>query len=544
MPKTDDIQLLREFAERQSEAAFSELARRHVNLVYSVALRLTGNSHHAEEITQAVFIILARKAGSLGRKTILSGWLYQTARLTAANFLRTERRRAFREQEAYMQSLSNEPGPDVWPQIAPLLDDAMAKLGEKDRDAVILRFIEGKSLHEVGAAMGASEDAAKMRVNRALEKLRKIFTKRGVTLTATLIAGALATNSAQPAPVGLAVTVAATAAKNAALGVSTLTLVKGVLKIMSWTKAKTAIVIGVGLVLATTATKVALSHDEQGDNDYAAAGVQAFMQQLRNNAPIKLLRFSEIVAGDTRGPRQFIAAVDGDDFFLREYQLGENPSALISTNNWLKNERFNGRYYGRYRDLCWSIDGPYITKSSVSDPVVNWLQLHVKMLARETIDSVLNMGVSGYEVKRGSFVCNTTNASRFTFELAPNVTATIDGSVVTNVSGRMSVKAGLVRKLKMSGTPIIYEYTTNSLVPFGIPTKMTVGTRLFGLIGDQRVFHIEELVYWRADNPQIAFSPESKYDSPDIPRTLTITNGQEVITQEGFKISPPLRPRK
>src|SRR6185295_404956 len=107
MTETEDIQLVREFAERQSEAAFGELVRRHVNLVYSVALRQTANSHHAEEITQAVFIILARKAGSLGRKTILSGWLYQTARLTAANFLRTERRRAVREQEAYMQSLTN-----------------------------------------------------------------------------------------------------------------------------------------------------------------------------------------------------------------------------------------------------------------------------------------------------------------------------------------------------------------------------------------------------------------------------------------------------
>lgn len=135
MPETNDLQLLREFAERQSEAAFAELVKRHVNLVYSVGLRQAGNQHHAEEITQAVFIILARKAGSLGRKTILSGWLYQTARLTAANFLRTERRRAAREQEAYMQSLSHESGPDVWPKIAPLLDDAVAKLGQKVREA-------------------------------------------------------------------------------------------------------------------------------------------------------------------------------------------------------------------------------------------------------------------------------------------------------------------------------------------------------------------------------------------------------------------------
>src|SRR5437868_2351593 len=173
MTDRDDWQLVREFAEEQSEGAFAELVRRHVNLVYSVGLRQTGNAHDAEEITQAVFIILARKAGSLGRKTILSGWLYQAARLTAANFQRTARRRVAREQEAYMQSLVNEPGTEAWRQIAPLLEEAMGGLREKERDAVVLRYFEGKSLGEVGAVLGASEDAAKMRVNRAVEKLRK-----------------------------------------------------------------------------------------------------------------------------------------------------------------------------------------------------------------------------------------------------------------------------------------------------------------------------------------------------------------------------------
>ena len=257
MPETDDIQLLREFAERKSDAAFATLVTRYVNLVYCVGLRQTGNFHAAEEITQAVFIILARKAGSLGPKTVLSGWLYQTARLTAANYRRTELRRARREQEAYMQSVLNQTEPDVWAQIAPLLDDAMGKLGEKDRHAILLRFFEDKSLAEVGTALGASEDAAKMRVNRALEKLRKFFTKRGVTLTATLIANAVSANSVQAAPAGLAVTVTAAAAKGAAVGSSTLTLVKGALKLMAWTKAKMVVVLGTGALLALgTATAI------------------------------------------------------------------------------------------------------------------------------------------------------------------------------------------------------------------------------------------------------------------------------------------------
>ena len=117
-----------------------------------------------------------------------------------------------------MQSLLNEPEPDVWPQIAPLLDAAMARLGEKDRNAIVLRFFENKSLGEVGRALGASEDAAKMRVNRALEKLRKFFTKRGVALSGAVIAGAVSANSVHAAPVGLAITVTAAAAKGSAAG--------------------------------------------------------------------------------------------------------------------------------------------------------------------------------------------------------------------------------------------------------------------------------------------------------------------------------------
>lgn len=248
MPEADDIQLLRNFAEQRSEAAFAELVRRHVNLVYSCAFRQTGNAHQAEEITQAVFIILARKAASLGRKTILSGWLYQTARLTAANFLRTERRRVFREQEAHMQALLNDPPTDdAWPRIAPLLDGAMAELGARDRDAVVLRFFNEKSLAEVGVALGTSEDAAKMRVSRALEKLRKLFLRRGVSLTTTSIAGALAANAVQAAPAKLALGVATAAGGGAVVAVSTLTLVKGVVNLVTISKLQLGAISAVGV---------------------------------------------------------------------------------------------------------------------------------------------------------------------------------------------------------------------------------------------------------------------------------------------------------
>jgi len=254
-----DAALLEQFARNDSEEAFAEIVRRHIGLVHSVALRQTQNTQHAEEITQAVFIILARKASSLGCKTILSGWLYHTARLTAANFQRSEFRRTRREQEVFMQSSSaNDEIESAWQVLEPLLEEAMSKLRTTDRDAIVLRFFENKTLREVGVAMGLEERAAQKRVARSLEKLRAFLTKRGFTLSAAVIAGALAANSVQAAPTGLFATVSATAVKGTMLTTSTLTLVKGALKIMAWTKAKTAVATAVVLLAAAGTTTVVI----------------------------------------------------------------------------------------------------------------------------------------------------------------------------------------------------------------------------------------------------------------------------------------------
>lgn len=246
---SDDLALLKEYAETRSEPAFAELVSRYLNLVYSVALRSTGNSHAAQEISQAVFIILARKAENLSQHTALSGWLYQTARLTAKNYLRTEIRRHNREQEAFMQSTVTETDPELWPQIAPLLDDAMGRLCPADRNAIVQRFFENKSLHDVGLALGANEVAARMRVNRALEKLRVFFARRGVKSTTTAISDNISRHSMQVAPVGLAKLVTAVAlVKGATASTSAAALVKTTLIAM---KTKT--------IVATAATLVVVA---------------------------------------------------------------------------------------------------------------------------------------------------------------------------------------------------------------------------------------------------------------------------------------------
>lgn len=324
---TDDMALLQEYAQRNSEEAFALLVSRHVNLVYSVALRQVHDLHLAEEITQAVFIILARKAKSLNARTILAGWLCRTARYVSANALTIQRRRQNREQEAHMQSVSNESESEseAWMQIAPLLDTALAQLAEADHNAVVLRFFEGRNFNEVGMALGASEDAAKKRVNRAVGKLRKFFTKRGITLSAAVIAGAVSANSVQAAPVTLAKSTTAFAiAKGAAASSSTLILVKGTMKMMTWMKLKSAIVIGVVVLMAGGLVTVALSDEKPQQMPVDAV---AFFKQAISSPP----DVSSFIAGQ-RNLRPIEELVQQAQLMAQRFPVGnkKTPDLQVS----------------------------------------------------------------------------------------------------------------------------------------------------------------------------------------------------------------------
>ena len=261
MPEANDMELAREYARRNSEPAFTEMVRRHINLVYSVALRYVGNPEDAQDVAQAVFIILAQKAAGLREKTVLTGWLYETTRFTAARLLRTRARRQAREQEAYMQSTLNAAETDrAWRQLAPLLEDAMTRLTEKERALLALRFYENKTGAEAAAALGIREAAAHKRAARAVEKLRAFFARRGIGISAGVLIGAVSANSVQAAPAALTKTISAVAvAKGAAASGSILTLVKGTLKIMTYAKLKLALGISAAALLASGVVTVALS---------------------------------------------------------------------------------------------------------------------------------------------------------------------------------------------------------------------------------------------------------------------------------------------
>jgi RNA polymerase sigma factor (sigma-70 family) len=258
MTEPTDHELLADYARTGAEAAFVQLVARHINLVHSAARRYTDSDAQAEEITQAVFLILARKAGKLSEDTVLSGWLYQTARLTAANALKAEHRRQHREQEAYMQSQENETDAVVWREIAPLLDDAMGRLNATDRTVLVLRFFERQTNAEVAAALGLAEGAVQRRVLRALEKLRASFAKQGVTHTAQAIAGTVTQNAVMIAPAGLLLIISANTGKGAAVAISTASLVHGTLKTLAWAKYKTIIAYGTAALIAGTAVIIVL----------------------------------------------------------------------------------------------------------------------------------------------------------------------------------------------------------------------------------------------------------------------------------------------
>ncbi len=200
----DDLSLVRDYARTGSEAAFAALVARHAGMVYGACLRQLRRADLAEDATQAVFLLLHRKAAAISDGTVLAGWLYNAATHTSKNAIRMENRRRIHERQAAemaeRQMRQNQENRASWSQIVPVLDDAIAGLNARDREAVVLRFLERQSFAQVARSMGVTEDAAQMRVSRALNKLRALLGRRGLVISAAALGGAVRASAAYPAP--------------------------------------------------------------------------------------------------------------------------------------------------------------------------------------------------------------------------------------------------------------------------------------------------------------------------------------------------------
>lgn len=330
----DDRQLLHRYAADGSETAFRELVERHLNLVYSVALRRVGNDAHlAQDVCQLVFTDLARKARSLPPNIVLAGWLHRASRYAAAHLIRTNQRRQRREQEAVaMNEIKSDSA--NWEAIRPTLDAALDQLNQTDRDALLLRFFEQCSLAEVGRSLGLTEDTARKRVSRALDKLRSILVRRGFTTTAATLSAVISAHAVQVAPAGLAATLVTTSLASAAKATGfTLTA----FKIMSLTKAQIAI--GATAVALLTASLVIQHHSQnvlRQENDslrrqlaqlnsdnQALAGRPARTQELTPSLPAPAIQpvISSNLTADTMQSTNFFERLKNKDMKLTLAQL-------------------------------------------------------------------------------------------------------------------------------------------------------------------------------------------------------------------------------
>ena len=230
----DDRELLRRYAREGSEESFREVVLRHYDLVHSAALRqVAGDAHLAQDVAQVVFTVLARKAAKVSHRSVLVSWLYVTTRMAAAQAVRNERRWKARSLNAdtMEKSQENEATSVNWECVRLLLDTAMCELRDSDREAILLRFFKGRAFEEAGTELGVSPDAARMRVDRAVDRLRVRLAKHGVTSSAAALAEALAGHSVAAAPAGLASAAAVGAISGAASGGAL-----GMASIMSITK--------------------------------------------------------------------------------------------------------------------------------------------------------------------------------------------------------------------------------------------------------------------------------------------------------------------
>jgi RNA polymerase sigma factor (sigma-70 family) len=326
----DDWQLLQEYATTRSDPPFDALVRRHVDFVYSAALRQVQDRHLAEDVTQGVFVILSQKAAALARQKpgVLAGWLFQVVRHVSANAIRRERRRRRHEarggtmtpQTTVDRPAEDDPTTADWAAIAPHLDHALAGLGEVDRNALLLRFFGGKSHRDVGHALGVTEEAARKRVDRAVDRLRRLLHRRGVSAPAVAALGTLIhANAVHAAPTGL---IAACGSAAAATG----GLTKGALLAMATTSKKCAVTTAaVSLLALATVAGVALHQSLRAPA--AKAPPAPIVRPVPINAPVLPIAQNPAAPAERR-VSGIVTSADGEPLAGADVRLATRERAV------------------------------------------------------------------------------------------------------------------------------------------------------------------------------------------------------------------------
>jgi RNA polymerase sigma factor (sigma-70 family) len=336
-----DCELLRQFARTNSEDAFAELVKRHLNLVYSAALRqVNGDGHLAKDIAQSVFTDLARKAHSVSRRENISGWLYTSAHFAATKLIRGENRRRDREAKFMRETINETASDGDWDKIRSALDHAMHELKPSDREAILLRYFENRPFTELGARFGLNENAARMRVERALEKLRGIFAGRGI-VTAGALASVISANAVQLAPPNLAAMLTTTSLAAAETGTFTF------IKTMIATKLKLAF-----SAIAVAGATAAFVHQQQVQNRLRTqnGALQSQLAQLQTDNENFSNRLAEMGGAQKLSDDQFneLLRLRGEVGMLRQQtnelarlrdenqQLQEAATQLQASNSRLE----------------------------------------------------------------------------------------------------------------------------------------------------------------------------------------------------------------